>query len=312
MQIKIDVTNYERCYPSRLKRYYQSNLNYKNYMDFVPYAKRAVIGNIPPEIINLFKPTERADKIKQFQSVLADTTQACRDNKEISEISEVLNSGLKEIMPQGTKSEIEYIGEGGYKKVYRLSLKDKNGEKITHDKALLVYAMNNGVYARKSHGVYAEPNSWFYLQKNIGHPMDNTQFTKHYISDMKNGYSLTEFIDEDIPKTSKDFEHNRILGLILTDRQNNPRKNKKVYDIGGMLRHSDALTDRLTLKYFKKIAVRNSQKEREMVLNQLKKKAENPKTPLRDKITAAIDYYNWLPAWYWNRTSETVPIRMIW
>lgn len=309
---KINADNYERCYPSRLKKYFQSNLNYKTYENFVPNAKRAIIGNIPPEIINLFPQAEREGKIKLFQAALAQIIPACKAKKEISEINQIFLDGIKYIMPEGTQSEIKYIAQGGYKKVYKLSLSDKDGKKIMHDKALLVYEINNGVLPRKSHGVYAEPNSWYYLQKNIGCKIDKTQFIKHYMSDMENGYSLTEFVDEDIPKTTKEFEHNKILGLILTDRENNCRIHGKIYDIGGMVKIVNVPHDRLLLKYFKKIANRNTQKEREQVVAQLTEQAKNTKTPHRNKIIKALEYYNSLPPWYWVKTSETVPIRMIW
>ena len=309
---KIDVINYERCYPKRLKKYFQSKMNYKTYADFVPYTERATVGNIPKEIIRLFEPNERGTKIKAFQSALAETAQTCRKENNTDKAREVLSAKLKEVIPEISQVEMEYIGYGGYKDVYRIGLKDTDGKKIMHDKALLVYKINNAVLPRKSHGLYAEPNSWYYLQKNMGHPMDSTQFTKHYISDMKNGYTVTEFIDNDITKTTDEFDHNRILGLILTDSQNNPRHNKKVYDIGGLLRISDTLEDITAIKYFKKIANRKTQKEREEVAARLTEKAKNPKTPLRDKIQEALDYYNGLPPWYWSRTSERIPIRMIW
>ncbi len=309
---KISATNYERCYPTRLKKYFQSNLNYKTYQDFVPYTKRAVIGNIPSEIINLFPQSEKGDKIKAFQSVLAQTTLVSRLGKKEEEVRQILAEGLKEIMPKGTQTELEYIGYGGFKDVYRFGLKDENGKKIMHDKALLVYKINYSVLPRKSHGIYAEPNSWYYLQKNMKRKMDKTQFTKHYISDMKNGYSLTEFIDDDITKTTKEFDQNRILGLILSDTQHNPRHNKKIYDIGGLIRIQGALDDKIAIKYFKKIANKNTQKEREQIAEQLTKKTENIKTPHRDKILMALDYYKGLPPWYFARTSDNIPIRMIW
>ena len=309
---KISAIKYERCYPSRLKSFFQSKINYKTYSDIVPYAKRAVVGNIPSEIISLFSKSEREYKIKAFQSALSQTVQACREKKDVSEINEVFRNGIKDIMPDGTQTEMEYIGQGGYKKVYRMSISDKAGKKVMHDKALLVYDMNYAVFARQSHGVYAEPNSWYYLQKNIGHKMDTTQFTRHYISDMKSGYSITEFIDSDIRNTTHEFQHNRMYGLILTDSANNKRINKKVYDIGGMLKITDSLQDRLELKYFKKIANRNTQKEREQVATQLTEKTKNPKTPHRDKIIRAVEFYRELPESYWKRNSETIPIKLIW
>lgn len=297
---KINLQNYEKCYPKRLKRYFQSDLNYKTYNSFVPYTERPVVGNIPVEIIKLFKPNERGEKIKRFQEVLSEVSQVAKKGYDLDKMNNTLQSGLKNILEEGIKPELEYVDYGGYKKVYRLGLKNKDGKKIMHDKAFHLYNMSNDVYKGKNHGVYAEPNAWFYLQKNMGHPADKTQFTKHYISDLKNGYSLTEFVDEDIPKTTNEFNSKKILGLILTDRNTNPKLRKKVYDIGGLIKSSDAINDRTTLKYFKKIANRNTPEEREKVVNQLTEKVKNPRTPLRDKILTALKYYKELPPWYWN------------
>ena len=38
----------------------------------------------------------------------------------------------------------------------------------------------------------------------------------------------------------------------------------------------------------------------------------NYKTPLREKMSNAIEYYKSLPDWYWTKTSENIPICMIW
>lgn len=142
--------------------------------------------------------------------------------------------------------------------------------------------------------------------------MDETQFTKHYISDMKSGYTMTEFIDDSITKTKKIFNQNMLLGLIFTDINHNPYKNRKQYDIGGLIRYYGAIKDRTTIKYFKKIANKTTTKERKKVANQLSEQVKNPKTPHRDKIIAALNYYNGFSEWHWLRTSDNVPIKLIW
>ena len=88
-------------------------------------------------------------------------------------------------MPANTTINMEYVARGAFKRVYRLSLTDNSGNKLMHDKALLIYDMDSNIHKGKNHGAYAEPNSWIYLQRNMGHKTDNTQFIKHYISDLK-------------------------------------------------------------------------------------------------------------------------------
>lgn len=306
---KVSAINYERCYPSRLKGFFQSSLNYKTYQDFVPYAKSSIVGNLPHEIVELFSPAERKVKLKEFQQVLAETAQACRDER-YADVHEIFQKGIESLIPN-SKAYIDFTGDGGYKDVWRITITDAQYKKIMHDKALLVYRKGNDVYSNVTHGLYAEPNSWIFLQSNMGCAVDNTQFTKHYISDLKNGYSLTEFIDKDIPVTKHNFEHNRLLGLYLSDCRMNHRKNNKVYDIGGLLRDKTFIKDRTTLKFFRKIANRNTEKERQEVASQLSKRAENPRTPLRRNIVEALDFYNSLPQWYWNMHRENVPNRKL-
>ena len=72
------------------------------------------------------------------------------------------------------------------------------------------------------------------------------------------------------------------------------------------------MTDKVSLKYFKKIVNRNTEKEREKVVAQLRKEIENPKTPLRDKIATAIEFYNKLPKWHWLENQERRGNHRVW
>lgn len=306
---KVSAINYERCYPKRLKKFFQSSLNYRTYQDFVPYAESSIVGNFPHEIVELFSPNERKVKLKDLQQVLAEMAEACREERFL-DMRKILQTGTESLMPE-IRTFLDFTGDGGFKDVWKLTFTDINGKKIMHDKALLVYRKGNDIYSSTNHGIYAEPNSWIFLQSNMGRPVERSQFTKHYISDLKNGYSLTEFIDKDIPQSNTDFEHNKLLGLYLSDCRMNHRKNNKVYDIGGLLRDKTFIKDRTTLKFFKKIANRNTEKERQEVVNNLTLKAENPRTPLRRNIIEALNFYKSLPPWYWLVYKEEVPIRKV-
>lgn len=61
---KIDPINFERCYPKRLKKIFQSHLNMTTYDKFIPNMERAIVGNIPPELIKLFPKETRGGKYK--------------------------------------------------------------------------------------------------------------------------------------------------------------------------------------------------------------------------------------------------------
>ena len=56
-----------------------------------------------------------------------------------------------------------------------------------------------------------------------------------------------------------------------------------------MAKSYEKLTDKTVRKYFNKIVNRNTKKEKEDLINNLKKLISNPKTPLRNKIAQAIE-----------------------
>ena len=312
-QIKFE--NYERCYPKRLKKFFQANINYLDYDKYIPKMDRAVVGNIPKEIINLFTDN-KPEKIKSFQEALADIAVYIRknrhfmdkekfdlfhfemlDQKKVKELDKKatsrFNQKIKRLLPKGVQAELNLENYGGFANVYRFSLKRKSGKKLMHDKALKVfYNIEEPLLINKPyHNNYAEANFWIFLKKWAGHKLDNTQFTKHYISDMKSGYYMTEFIDEYIPKTTKKLSLKKLLGIVFDDVLNNKPINGKLYDGGGFKKISTFIDDNVVRKNYKKIINRNTENERRQVIANLEKLAENPKTPFKNKILKAVQIY---------------------
>jgi hypothetical protein len=309
--------NYEKCYPKRLKKIFQSNLNMETYRSFVPNMQRAVVGNIPPEIIKMFPKETRGQNIKDFQNILADTSRYIRASyekmrfgqnfslldqitygpsqqiKEWVESTNVLfNACLRRYPDNPFVGKLEYIDHGVSAKVFKLSLMDKAGNKIMHDKALKVYHTTQFACENVAtmHGNYAEANFWTYIKRAIGHNMDKTQFTKHYISDLHNGYSLTEFIDSEIPKTTKKVDFANLFRISYRDSHHNRPYYGKLYDAGGFSKNRNFMDDKIVLRYFKKLFFR-SPKELPAVQAQIEALAENPKTPHRDKIQKALSLF---------------------
>lgn len=312
-QIKFE--NYEKCYPKRLKRFFQTNINYFYYDKYIPNMKRAVVGNIPNEIIKLFG-ADKAEKIKVFQNALADITVYIRENRHFMDkekkklfdyelldtqkvkvfdkkVTARFNEKVKRLLPKDVHAELNLESYGGFANVYRFSLKRKSGKKLMHDKALKVfYNIEEPLLINKPyHNNYAEANFWIFLKKWAGHSLDNTQFTQHYISDMKSGYYMTEFIDEYIPKTTKKLSLKKLLGIVFDDVLNNKPINGKLYDGGGFKKISTFIDDNVVRKNYKKIINRNTENERRQVIANLEKLAENPKTPFRNKILKAVQIY---------------------
>lgn len=316
MHIKINPTSYERCYPSRLKKIFQSDLNYSTYSDFVTKSGRQIVGNIPSEIIKLFEKNNKAYKIKDFQSALAELTNYMRytfkrlqvskpgfvDFRKLSSLelaefenhtSFLFNKRVEKLMPAGYKFRIQYVDRGAFKSVFRLSLYDKDYKKVMHDKAWQVF-FNKDIKIRNlssEHNNYAEANFWIFIKNAIGHKMDKSQFTKHYISDMQSAYAITEFADNSIHPTTSVFPYSK-FGIYWCDssKYNRP-KYEKLYDGGGFEKMKNFMGDKIVRKFFKRLINANSEKDFQIRMNDVQKLIDNPKTPNRDKIIKAVNIY---------------------
>lgn len=310
---KVYKANFERCYPKRLKRMFQQGVQYKTYKNFVPQTENATVGNLPNEIIRLFSPDEKAEKIKSFKTALSDMAKYIREihDEDMVDIkhddkfcidnildsrgiyaNKMLNKKLENILPAGYKAWFEYVDYGGFKDVYKFNIKDVNNKKIMHDKAFHIYQnLSETNEFGTQHGVWAEPNMWVYLSYRAGHSLNKTPFTKHYISDLHAGYSMTEYSDFDITKTTKPLMTQYILGMKYGDLEHNPLLHNKIYDVGGFKKMKYFTDDKMVMRYYKQIFNRNTEKEKQQVIAQLEEKIKNPKTPHRDKMAKGICLY---------------------
>lgn len=143
---------------------------------------------------------------------------------------------------------------------------------------------------KQIHGAAAEANSAAYIKRVAGHPLTNTDFNRQYMFDLKQNFSLAPFADETLPPVTKRL-HLEKLGIIENDIFSNASNTVagRVIDMGGMSSLDSNLQDKTVLKYFKKILNRNTKKEQDEVIENLKKLTENPKTPNRNKIKKSIE-----------------------
>ena len=290
---KVSTVDFVKCYPSRLKNFFKRDYNYKSYDAFIPNTKGQVVGNLPHEIIELFDKSQRADKVKMFYSALGGVAKYIRafykESKKTGVIkdsfdelapenvkmldktfSKFLNGQLKGVLPKGTRANLSYVDRGAWGNVYKLSISDKNG-KIMHDKALKVFhdvQAPSKSFAR-TQGVGAEANIWTFL---------------------KNAYSITEFADKNIHKTTAPIDFEKLFKMFYTDFTNE-MVNDKIYDVGGFSKYPKFIDDKVVLKYFKKLMNRNSEKDLKPLLIDLQKKIQNPKTPHVDKIKKALELF---------------------
>lgn len=317
MHIKISAVNYEKCYPSRLKKFFQSDLNYKTYSHIVPNSKRAIIGNIPAEIIRLLPDKDRGYKIKDFQNALGEIANYLRNsfrrlriskpgfedfrNLSSSELSEfenysslLLNRRVEKLIPKGYSFRIHYADRGAFKNVFRLSFYDDKYEKVMHDKAWQIYFSPKCSFDKLAHkhNNYAEANFWVFVKNILGHKMDKSQFTKHYISDMKNAYSITEFTDNKVTPTISVFPLEKMGLRGCDDNEFNKPKYEKLFDAGGYEKTKIFIQDKITRRYYKKLLNSNSPKDLQNRISSITKLLKNPKTPHIDKIRRAYEIFN--------------------
>ncbi|MCM1338674.1 MAG: hypothetical protein NC191_03275 [Muribaculaceae bacterium] len=317
MQIRLD--RYERCYPKRLKRWFQADVNYSSYNTVIPNMERAVIGNIPVELIKLFPKESRGEKIKLIQQILARTSVFLRDvyhqtrcagsfsyydknyrySNEIKSVAaegeRYLNQELQNFFGENfLQAKIGFAGFGDFANVFRLSLRRADGKKIMHDKALKVYhnlAEGDPRYA-KSHNSYAEANFWTFLKRIAGHDLAATQFTKHYISDLHSGYCMTEFIDEYIPRTKSKLPVFDLFRFrVPKDKEYNIPIGGKECDGGGYEKGTGFLSDKISLRCIKMLYYAKGKMFDDIVSN-LTNQANNPHNPNRDKIRHVLERFN--------------------
>lgn len=312
----VSFPNYEKCYPKRLKKIFQSNICYKTYENFIPHMQRAVVGNIPPEVIKLLSDKNRGENIKQFQEALSDVSEYLRgfykrNNKTIgfnlsrlnlSELqnledkaSEIFNKKVSGLFKKPVKTMFSYEDCGAFADVYKMSLQDEIGNKIMHDKAMKIYydieLPERYKSTKHAHNNYAEANFWIFLKNILGHKMDETQFTKHYISDLKSGYSMTEFIDDDISPTTRFFHLTEILKIQNFDFLNNFPIGCKLYDAGGYEKLAHFIDDKVTLRHYKKLFYKHWQHDVQPYVEHLSEQIKNTRFPHRDKIQKALDIF---------------------
>lgn len=126
------------------------------------------------------------------------------------------------------------------------------------------------------------------LKHILGHDISRTNAVNTDMFDVGKGYALSQYSDGTLPKVVSEINFNR-LGLKARDLHKNNLVNSRIIDFGAITGANEALLDKTVLKYYKQIMNRNNAEERLEVMFRLKRLAEAPKTPLRNKIQKAVD-----------------------
>ena len=313
LKISTGMTKYERCGFSRLKKLFQTNINFRTYDEFVPAAKNHIVGNLPSEMIQYIVktfPDTKAQMIKKFQKGLGVTAVFARGQcnrfkregiirvglDELSapnmealqrQMSNIFHSNIKEILPANSSVQFKFLDRGATGNAFKLSLLNEQGQKLMPDTAFKVYHKRNSVMP-EAHGNYAEANIATFFKRVLGHNMENSPFAKHYMSDMKNGYSLSEFLYTDGDYEFKFINYAKMFGVHSIDALKS-FIGGKIFDLGGFQKLWNFTEDKVTLRYYKKLM--NNPKIADELLERFEILAENPKTPHREKILDAIELY---------------------
>lgn len=316
MLLKISTlkTNYEKCAPSRLKRMFQADINYNSYDEFVPAAKNQIVGNLPPEMLKYIIenfPEQKAAMIKKFHKGLGITAMFMRSNWRkmqreqkisrfldelpqkdldilLTQMRNILKSNINNMLPLNSSIQFNLAGSGAMGHVFQLSIKDAAGKKLMPDAAMKIFHNVKNDIVSQMHGNYAEANISMFLKNALGHNMAKSQFSAHYMSDLKAGYSLSEFIhrDGDYPLRFRDYT--RMFGINSMDAVKN-FIGGRIFDMGGFQKLWNFTSDKVTRRYYKKLM--NHPELAPQLLERYQRLAENPKTPHREKILDAIDLY---------------------
>lgn len=156
--------------------------------------------------------------------------------------------------------------------------------------AMLSMYKDEAAHALKSateHGAAPEANSFYYVLKNNGQTLKNSDMLKFDLYDIKNAYSLSSFRSESAPNPAREVNL-KSIGVVHTDKKPRNIINGVCIDMGGIELKQSALTDPVIRRIYKKLkALKNPE-----LIEKYKKTLQNPKTPHREKIKQAIEIYS--------------------
>lgn len=179
--------------------------------------KSLIVGQLPQFMIAKLPKENRKEAIMDIYNTFSEITEELRDFDDtkvdlskagaIDEITkrrykstaEKFENIMKKynFVSQWDDCDIEYLGKGGKGAAYKLvGLRDFYGKKEDEFviKVFHVIEGRDWQYS-KSHGCYAEINSAQYWINNVG---TDTNRGKFFWGDMRSGYMINKFVDEDI------------------------------------------------------------------------------------------------------------------
>jgi hypothetical protein len=212
--------------------------------------KSRIVGQLPKFILDKLPKENRKEAILDFYNTFSEISEELRNFDEtkvytVDEITKRRNKSTVEKYANLLEKygfakpwddiDLEYLGKGGKGAAYKLiGLSDFSG-KNEDEFVIKVFHIIEGAdwQPYKSHGCYAEINSAQYWMNTVG---SNTNRGKFFWGDMKSGYMINKFIDEDVRLPERTIDPYR-YGLKCTDENAEMKHNVckgYSYDWGGV------------------------------------------------------------------------------
>lgn len=174
--------------------------------------KNYIVGQLPKFMLDKLPKENRKEAIMEIYDTFSQVANELRkfDETKVTTIEEIQksrdNSTVKlldnvlrkyNLVGKWDDVDIVYLGKGGKGAGYKIvGLRDNtnNREDEFIIKVFHVVEGKNWQYS-KSHGCYAEINSAMYWMNNVG---AETNRGKFFFGDMKSGYMVNKFVDEDV------------------------------------------------------------------------------------------------------------------
>ena len=139
------------------------------------------------------------------------------------------------------------------------------------------------------HGILAEANSFYYLQKANGKNFKNSNLAQFYIFDTKNKYTISDYIDKQ-NSNIQPFNFAK-TGTIHTDWKDRNIINGVCVDMGGIELVTPELSDPVIRRIVHKIYSQKNDKIRQQIIKKYENILLQNKVPDRHKIQKALEIY---------------------
>lgn len=139
------------------------------------------------------------------------------------------------------------------------------------------------------HGILAEANSFYYLQKANGKNFKNSNLAQFYLFDTKNKYTISDYIEKQNPKLQP-FNFTK-TGTIHTDWKSRNIINGVCVDMGGIKLVTPELSDPVIRRIVHKICSQKNEKIRQQTIEKYENILLQNIVPDRYKIKKALEIY---------------------